>query len=183
MLLMPRLMLFLSRFRRNKRGMAAVEFAMVVMPFFVMLFAIIDTSLVFFASTTLENGITGAARRIRTGQAQANNMTEQQFRTLVCNEIEGLLACDARLALDVRKFTGWGNVTLPAALDNNGNLTGNFQFDPGGPNEVVVVRAFYTWPILTPTMKDSLSNMSGNHRLIVASIAFRNEPFGSILAN
>lgn len=178
-----RTMLFLSRFRRNKGGMAAVEFAMVILPFFVMLFAILDTALVFFASTTLENGINGAARRIRTGQAQANNMTQQQFRTLVCNEISGLLDCDARLALDVRRFTGWGSVNLPAALDANGNLTGNFIFDPGGPSDVVVVRAFYSWPILTPSMQGSLSNMSGNHRLLTASIAFRNEPFGSILAN
>ncbi|MCE9523444.1 MAG: pilus assembly protein [Alphaproteobacteria bacterium] len=183
MLLLPRTMLFLSRFRRDKGGVTAIEFAMVSLPFFFLLFAIIDISLIFFASTTLENGLVGAARQIRTGQAQAANMTAAQFRTLVCDQISMLLGCDARLGLDVRAFTGFGNVNLPAGLDNNGNLTGNLTFDPGTAGDVVVVRAFYTWPVMTPTVGTNFVNMSGGHRLLEASIAFRNEPFNGPIAN
>ncbi len=183
MLLLPRTMLFLSRLRRANDGVAAIEFAMVALPFFVLLYAIFDVALIFFATTTLENGIVAAARQIRTGQAQAANMTAEQFRTLVCNEINMLLACDARLALDVRKFSGFNNVALPAALDGDGNLTGDMSFDPGSPGDVVVVRAFYTWPMLTPTGGLNFSNMAGGHHLLEASMAFRNEPFGSIINN
>jgi Flp pilus assembly protein TadG len=183
MLLLPRTMLLLSRFKKAKEGAAALEFALVAMPFFLLLYAIIDISLIFFASTTLENGIVAAARQIRTGQAQSMGMTEAQFRTLVCNEISMMLGCDARLGLDVRKFNGFSNVNLPAALDANGNLTGNLSFDPGAPGDVIVVRAFYTWPVMTPTAGLQFVNMAGGHRLLEASIAFRNEPFGSLLAN
>lgn len=181
MLLLPRTMLLLSRFRRAKSGATVIEFAMVALPFFLLLYAIFDISLIFFATTTLENGLVAAARQIRTGQAQAMNMTAAQFRTLVCNEISMMLACDARLGLDVRKFNGFSAVNLPAALDGNGNLTGNLTFDPGLPGDVVVVRAFYTWPVLTPTVGTNFVNMAGGHRLLTASMAFRNEPFGSIL--
>ena len=183
MLLLPRTMLLLSRFKRAKSGATVIEFAMLVLPFFVMLYAIFDVSLIFFATTTLQNGILAAAREIRTGQAQAMNMTSTQFRTLVCNEINMFLGCDARLGLDVRKFSGFSNVALPTALDGNGNLTGNMKFDPGGPGDVVVVRAFYTWPMLTPIAGAQFVNMAGGHRLLIASMAFRNEPFGSILNN
>jgi Flp pilus assembly protein TadG len=183
MFLLPRTLLFLSRFKRAQEGVSAIEFAFVAAPFFFLLYAIIDVSLIFFASTTLENGLVAAARQIRTGQAQAANMTAAQFRTLVCNQISMLLGCDARLGLDVRKFTGFGNVVLPAGLDESGNLTGNLSFDPGTAGDVVVVRAFYTWPMLTPTVGATFVNMAGGHRLLEASIAFRNEPFNGPINN
>jgi Flp pilus assembly protein TadG len=176
-------MLFLSRFKRAREGATAVEFAVVALPFFFFLFAIFDLALVFFSSTALENGILAAAREVRTGQAQASNMTQEQFRTLVCNEISMVLACDARLGLDVRKYTGFGSAQFQPALDENGNLSGNMQFDPGGPGDVVIVRAFYVWPMLTPSVGSYFADMPGGKRLLEASFAFRNEPFGSVLAN
>jgi Flp pilus assembly protein TadG len=183
MLLLPRTFEFLRRFAREEKGATVIEFAMVALPFFLLLFAIFDISFIFFATTTLENGIVAAARQIRTGQAQAANMTANEFRTLVCNQINMMLACDARLALDVRKFTGFNNVALPPGTDGNGNLSGDMTFDPGTAGDVVVVRAFYVWPMLTPTGISEFSNMAGHQRLLEASIAFRNEPFGSILNN
>jgi Flp pilus assembly protein TadG len=181
--LLLRTISLLKGFRRAKDGVTTVEFALVALPFFFFLFAILDVSLVFFASTTLENGVVSAARQIRTGQAQVANMTAAQFRTLVCNEISMLLACDARLGLDVRKYTGFGSAQFPSALDGDGNLSGDMIFDPGGAGDVVVVRAFYTWPMLTPSVGASFVNMAGGHRLLETSIAFRNEPFNSALAN
>ena len=44
----------LRRFRRNRRGSAAVEFALVAPVFFALLFAIIETAIVFFAGQVLE---------------------------------------------------------------------------------------------------------------------------------
>ena len=176
-MLLSRAMLMLNRFRRAKKGSAAVEFAMLAIPFFLLLYAVIDTSLVLFATSTLENGIAAAGRQIRTGQAQAANLTQAQFRTLICNQISMLLACDARLAIDVRKFNSFGNVNLPAAIDANGNLTGNYQFNMGVAGDIIVVRAFYAWPVLTPDFGSPLVNMSGNARLLQAAMAFKNEPF------
>ncbi len=171
-----RLMLFLSRFKRANTGTSAVEFAIVALPFFFLMFAIFDVSLVYFSTSALENAVSSAARQIRTGQAQVAGMTANQFRALVCTRVEPILACDSRLMLDVRQFSGFGSVAIPPALDGNGNLTGNTQFQMGVAGDVVVVTAYYAWPMLTPT-GTSFTNMSGGNRMLQASTAFRNEPF------
>jgi len=181
MLLMPRTMLLLSRFKRSQGGATVVEFAMVALPFFMLLYAIFDVALIFFAQSTLENGIMAAARQIRTGQAQSDGMNAAQFRTLVCDEISMLLSCDAALGLDVRTYGGFGSAQFSPALDDSGNLSGSMSFDPGSAGDVVVIRAFYTWPMLTPTVGTNFVNMAGGHRLLEASTAFRNEPYSGAI--
>lgn len=169
------------RFIDDQKGTAAMEFAIVALPFFTLMFAALDFGLMRFATSTLENGISEAARQIRTGQVAANGITAQQFRAMVCENIELLLQCDQRLGVDVRVFDSFADVDFPAAIDANGNLTGAFQFQPGAPGDIVLVRVFYNWPMLTPIFGDAMSNMSGNGRLLSASAAFRNEPFGALL--
>src|SRR5262245_61374441 len=107
MMFLERTVRFLGRFGRAQKGVAAVEFAIIAIPFFLLLYAVIDTGLVFFAQSTLENGVATAARQIKTGQAQTSNMSQTQFRTLICNQIKMLLKCDARLGVDVRRFTSF----------------------------------------------------------------------------
>lgn len=173
----------LVRFAKDDKGSAAIEFAFVALPFFVLMFAAIDFGLMRFATSTLENAVAESARQIRTGQVAANGTTAAQFRTLVCNNISMVMACDQRLGIDVRVFNNFSNVNFPAAVDGNGNLTGAFQFQTGGPSDIVLVRVFYAWPMLTPVFSDAMSNMSGDARLLSASAAFRNEPFGALLPN
>ena len=171
------------KFWRAKGGATAVEFALVAMPFFMLLLAIFETSVIYFASTTLENAVDDAARQIRTGQAQFANMTADQFRQLICDQINVFMKCDASLAVDVRAFNDFDQVTFPPEVNPDGTLKNDQQFTPGGAGNVVVVRVFYQWPIVTPIIGASLSNMANNTRLIEAVTTFRNEPFGSVLAN
>ena len=72
----------LRRFRRNRRGSAAVEFALVAPIFFGLLFAIMEVALMFFASQVLEKVTQDAARMIMTGQAQNLTYTKQDFKKL-----------------------------------------------------------------------------------------------------
>ena len=59
----------LRRFRDNHTGASAVEFAIVAPLFLALLFAIIETALVFFAGQVLETVTQDSARMIMTGQA------------------------------------------------------------------------------------------------------------------
>ena len=59
----------------------AVEFALVAPLFFCMLFAILETAIIFFASQVLENATQESARLILTRQAQNTGMTEADFKT------------------------------------------------------------------------------------------------------
>src|SRR4051795_6864150 len=84
----------LRRFRRNRRASAALEFALVAPMFFALLFAIIETALMFFASQVLETVTQDSARQIMTGQAQNAAMTQAQFKTLVCSKVAALFDCN-----------------------------------------------------------------------------------------
>ena len=167
---------FLRRFKRAQKGSTAVEFAIVALPFFSLMFAIFDVSLVYFATSALENGVASAAREIRTGQAQINNLTSVQFRDLVCARIAPLMSCGNNLVIDIRKFTNFGSITFPVAVDANGNFTNNAQYQIGVAGDVIVVRAYYSWPMLTPVGSRYVT-MANGKRLLTVSAAFRNEPF------
>src|SRR5689334_5000603 len=83
----------LRRFGRRKDGAAAVEFAVVAAPFIAMLFAILETALVFFAGQTLETAVSDSSRLIMTGQAQTGNFDQSAFKNAVCTKIYGLFDC------------------------------------------------------------------------------------------
>lgn len=166
-------------FVRKAGGSAALEFALIAMPFFSLMMAIFETTVIYFASTTMEDAVDVVGRMIRTGQAQEQGLTAAQFKQLVCDQVSMFLSCDSRLVVDVRSFPDFQNVSVPAPLDANGDLNNNMQYQPGGAGNVVIVRVFYTWKVLTPVLGATLSNMSGGDRLLTAVTAFRNEPFGS----
>jgi Flp pilus assembly protein TadG len=166
----------LRRFRRNRRGSAAVEFALVAPVFFALLFAIIETAIMFFADQVLETITQNSARYIMTGQAQAASFTQSQFKTYVCGQIPALFAC-GNVYVDVRSFPAFTNVTLPNQIDGAGNFVNNMQYNPGAGSDMVVVRLFYQWPLFVTGLGYNIANLSGSKRLLIATAAFRNEPF------
>jgi Flp pilus assembly protein TadG len=172
-----RLPKFLSRFVRHQGGVAAIEFALVVVPFIAMLFAIIETAIVFFASQVLETAVAESARLILTGQAQNGGFNQTTFKTEVCKRISGLFNCSGGIYVDVRTFADFSAVSMTSPIDGSGNLVNNFVYQPGTAGQIVVVRLLYQWPIYMQIWNPLLVNMSGNKRLLVATAAFRNEPF------
>ena len=62
--------LLTRRLRNDERGSAAVEFAIVALPFLLLLVGLISISLYFFTNFTMESAVLNAARAIRTGQLQ-----------------------------------------------------------------------------------------------------------------
>ena len=178
--LAARLKARLVRFAEDRRGAAAVEFAMIAAPFFFLIFGLLEVCLIFIMSTVMEHAVTEASRPLRTGEAQQAAMTEEQFRQAVCAEFFDLLNCDARLSIDVRTVSNFGATPMGSQLDADGNLeNSDFVFQPGGPNEIVAVRVFYEWDLITPFLSKPLQNMAGNKHLLETSAVFRNEPFGT----
>jgi Flp pilus assembly protein TadG len=166
------------RFARAEDGIAAVEFAIVAAPFLALMFAIMETAVVFFAGQTLETAVADSARLIMTGQAQSASFTQAQFKNAVCAKILGLFDCQGGLQIDVKTFTSFSSVSTSKPIDSNGNLqTSSFGYSPGGPGDIVVVRLMYQWPIYVSLLGFNLADLSGNKRLIMATAAFRNEPY------
>jgi Flp pilus assembly protein TadG len=164
------------RLARQEDGVAAVEFGMVAAPFLLLTFAIMETAMVFFAGQTLETAVSDSSRLIMTGQAQSQGFSQTAFKDAVCARIYGLFDCANGVHVDVKTYTSFSNVNLTSPLDANGNLNPNMTYQPGGPGDIVVVRLYYQWPIYVSKLMD---NMAGSNRLLIATAAFRNEPFGS----
>jgi Flp pilus assembly protein TadG len=163
----------MRRLVRKEDGSAAVEFGMVAAPFLLLVFAIMETAIVFFAGQALETAVADSARLIMTGQAQTQGFNQAAFKNAVCAKIYGLFNCASGLYVDVKTYTSFSGVDLSMPVDASGNFQNNQTYNPGGPGSIVVVRLFYQWPIYVSL----LQNMSGNKRLLVATSAFRNEPY------
>lgn len=163
-----------GRFARAEGGATAVEFALVGLPFLMLIFAIIELGLVFLVSITLETAVADVGRTIRTGQVQTGGGTAATFKTAVCNKLSWLGSkCQGALQIDVRTFSDFAssssssaNLTVPTAMN----------WDPGSPGSIVLVRAYYTWPLITPLLTTGLQSADGK-RIIYAATAFSNEPY------
>lgn len=164
-------------FMRAKSGSAAVEFSLLAIPFFALLFAMIETCIVYFATSNLDSVVADAGRLVRTGQVQTGGMSEADFKNYICDEMTLIDNCGADLHIDVRNFTNFNSVSFPPLIDENGNVVETTVFQPGSAGDIVLVRVYYTWGVMSPSLI-GLSNVQGGGRLIAASVAFRNEPFG-----
>jgi Flp pilus assembly protein TadG len=166
------------RFIRQQDGATAVEFAMVAAPFLAMMFAIIETAIVFFAGQTLETAGADSARLIMTGQAQTQGFDQTAFKNAVCTKIYGLFDCAGGLYVDVQNYSSFSAINTGKPIDASGNLqTGTFGYQPGGPGDIVVVRLMYQWPVYVSLLGLNLADSAGSKRLLMSTIAFRNEPY------
>jgi Flp pilus assembly protein TadG len=165
------------RFRRDRSGATAVEFAFIALPFFALLFAIIQTAIVFFAQQILETAVADSARLILTGQVQGQQLSQQDFKSAVCARLPAMFDCANKVHVDVRSYGGFGSVNVSAPIDAQGKFVEDFAFSPGGAEEIVVVRVMHEWTFKVPLLGFSLANLANGNRLMVASAAFRNEPF------
>lgn len=164
------------QFLHRQDGAVAIEFGMVAAPFLALIFAILETAIVFFADQTLETAVADSSRLIMTGQAQTANMTAASFKTEVCKRIYALFDCTTGVYVDVKSYANFASINITSPIDANGNLVNDFIYSPGGPGSIVVVRLIYKWPVYS-VLGFNLANMTGGKRLLVATSAFRNEAY------
>jgi Flp pilus assembly protein TadG len=166
------------RLLADENGATAVEFGLVAAPFIALLVGIIQTFLVIFASQLLETVVMQASRQILTNQAQNSNMTQTGFTSLVCQQVAILFNCSG-LMVDVQSVSSFSSTSTAAPVltfNGQGKVTNTWQYNPGGPGQIVVVRVMYQWPVFLGPLGFTLSNLANGNRLIMASAAFQNEP-------
>ena len=180
----------LVSFARADQGAAAVEFALISVPFIALMLAIFQTAVVLFAAQALESATETAARQIMTGQAQGANLTQAQFRNLICptasggvqpgNALPALIDC-SKLIIDVRVASSFSSADTSKSIFTN---PGQAQFSPGGPNTINVVRVLYQLPTYLSILggTSNIFGISGGattNNVINATAVFQTEPYGS----
>nr|WP_307157754.1 TadE/TadG family type IV pilus assembly protein [Rhizobium paknamense] len=183
-------------FRRSRDGAAAIEFAILAIPYMLIVFAILETFIAFIAEQVVYSAVDKLGREIRTGNitynlSRSTDVTAAQFRQLVCNEISFLMSCDAtevstptRLWVDVRTFSTFADIPTTISTTSSGSLdTSSMAFTPGGSGKINMVRFFYYWPITVDLVRPYIANIklpsasSKSDYLIISTIAFQNEDY------
>jgi len=167
----------LRRFRDNHTGASAVEFAIVAPLFLALLFAIIETALMFFAGQVLETMTQDAARMILTGQAQTANYQQTDFKTYVCNQIPALFSC-ANLIVNVQSFPSPASASYMSLFDASCNNP-TLSYSPGGPGDTVLIQVGYKWQLFVTGFGYNIADCPNSQKKLVASAAFQNEPYSN----
>ncbi|TIV05752.1 MAG: pilus assembly protein, partial [Mesorhizobium sp.] len=92
-------------FFSDRRGSTAMEFAMLAIPFALLVFAILESCISFAGQEVMANVTDDVARQLRTGQLQRSNVTEASIKQLICSRLEIMVAKDCPgLLVDLREY-------------------------------------------------------------------------------
>ncbi len=193
----PRFSLW-RRLRRSKDGAAAIEFAILAVPYFIIIFAILETFAAYIAEQLVTNAVNTMARELRTGNityklGRSTDMnTAEAFRAAFCDEISIMIACSAseistpqKLYLDVETLSSFAaiadKVGIPRIGGDYSDLdTSAFHYSPGGPDTINLLRAYYRWDITFDLIR-SITHIRPDSQtqqfLIIATTAFRTEDY------
>ncbi len=168
------------RFKNNEEGATAVEFAIIGGPFFLLIFAIIETSLLFFANQYLETIVDDIARLYRTGQI-ANISTKADLKTEICNRVVALFDCN-KIVIQVDTSPKFSSLPPPPTVSGNVDGSGNYaptERFPSEicPSEVLQFTASYEWPIYANYSAPLVSKGLNDNALINVTSVIRTEAF------
>lgn len=182
----------LRRFKRSDDGAAAIEFAILAIPYFLIIFAILETFIAFIGEQVVSNGVDVMARKVRTGEIRATTTNSLAFRTALCQEISVMITCTPaeiatpkRLYIDLRSFSTFADIPTGIPRVSSGGYddlkTSDFGYSPGGAKSINMLRAYYRWPVITDLIRPMLTTVrsadgSGDF-LIVATATFQNEDY------
>ena len=188
---------FAKRFKKNEDGATAIEFAFVALPFFALLFGIMELAVVFFINSALVQATSEAGRILRVGNFHACGGADE-FKAVVCENMKGLGNCWIYVRIDVVEGSSFKTIvlpTIPPIEDKDPTQTGqaaipqtpNGVFGANAAGNTMVIRSVLYYRLALPPLLTRLDNPPGSGaRNIVATTAFLNEPFpanGSCNAN
>jgi Flp pilus assembly pilin Flp len=189
----PRFIRRLARLVRDRRGVTAVEFALIAPVCMTLVCIFIDLSMVMFITNVMEGGLREASRYAITGYTEGGKTREQKIAEIVKDHSYGLIN-PADITITYKVYPSFGDVGKPEPfVDSNNNgqhdsgepftdINNNGQWDAdmgaagiGGPGDVVAYIVEYKWTLWTPLAAELWPN---NGTVILnATVAVRNEPY------
>ncbi|GIL01211.1 MAG: pilus assembly protein TadE [Alphaproteobacteria bacterium] len=163
------------RFRRKDDGTTAVEFAILAFPFFLLLFGIIESSLLFFAGQMLESSVDDVGRKVRTGQLD-DTLTESQFKNEICSATALLFDC-SKLKVDLKVAAKFDDLEDPPTPENGEIDHSAYGFAAPCPEQIAMITVSYEWPVFTNYVVAQVSALNSRNALLNAMAVFRTEPY------
>ncbi|OCJ08501.1 pilus assembly protein TadG [Rhizobium sp. AC27/96] len=172
----PRSLKLLRHLSADRKGAAAVEFALLIFPLSLIIFAIIEVSVMFFAASSLDASVQKISRMIRTGEAVSANMTLTDFKAKICADMTLTFSCSDSLLIRVDVISNLSAVTSVTPIDSTGNLKVTETFATGKASDYMLVQAFLPWSSVVNYFTYSSAKLADGRYLLGATVLFRNEP-------
>ena len=175
-------------------GATAIEFAVLAPILFLIVFAIIEFSLILSASMVVESSTNISSRLGKTGYTEAGQSRQDMIYQLVRDKSHGLLNPDY-ITINTKSYSDLTNINQPKPYtDSNNNhvhdsnetyndINGNGQWDAdmgatglGGADAIVVYTVSYNWQIKTPIFRELIGGTTGTFP-ISSTVVVKNEPY------
>ena len=169
-------MRLLRSLSKDREGSAAIEFAILALPFFVVIFAIAEIAIMFFVDSGLDAALHKAVRQVRVGVAKSGNWDVTKFKEVVCGELSFSFDCSSKLKVRATLVTDMSSITRASPIAG-GNLNVTEDFNLGDSGSYVLVQAFLPW---NPTFKlysISSAQLSDGSYVLGSAELIKNEPF------
>lgn len=152
---------------RCRRGLAALEMALIAPAFFLIFIGIVEISLLMLTLHLIENSTYNASRLAKTGFVDEGKTQMETVMDLLMREM-GSLAPLVNLSNVQFTSTSYGSIRQ---IDE----PGEGQLGLGGRSDIVVITVTYPWQVFTPLMNDLIGDDNGIINLS-SRIVVRNEP-------
>lgn len=164
--------------RRDTRGAAAIEFALVVPILLAIIFSTLEAGWIMVQTIMLDRALDMTVRELRIGSFAAP--TQEKMRDRICEQAVVLADCRHTLALELIPVVDASSYPTDAArcLDRSTRIEPVLRFNPGQRSQMVFVRACYLVAPFTPNFALGLlltKDANGDVRLVSKS-GFINEP-------
>lgn len=176
------------RVMRDSRGIAAVEFALLAIPLFVLIMGGIEFGFMMFTKARLGGTLQQAARMATTGDDD-NGTDGANIDKMVKADLK--VTTGARVDIEKSYYDNFDQVRNPEDKDSAGtappycwtDVNGNQRWDKdpgrtglGGANDIVNYKVTVTYPVLFPLVTKTIT---GSPDVVLSEqAALQNEPFG-----
>jgi len=163
-------------FIKNRKGSAAIEFAILALPFMVLIFAIIEIAIMFFVDSGLDAALHKTVRQVRVGTAKTGAWSLATFKTSVCAELSYSFSCSANLKVRAVVVTNMASVAKINPIVG-GALSVTEDFNIGDSGDYVLVQAYLTWDPVLKLYSFAGGRLNDGKYVLGAAELFKNEPF------
>lgn len=169
-------MRLLRSLSKDRKGSAAIEFAILALPFFVVIFAIAEIAIMYFVDSGLDAALHKAVRQVRVGVAKSGSWDAVKFKDVVCKELSYSFGCATKLKVRATVITNMATITKASPI-SGGSLNVAEDFDLGDSGSYVLVQAFLPWDPTFKLYALSSAKLSDGSYVLGSAELIKNEPF------
>ena len=171
----------IRRFLRDESGsVVTIPFVIWLPVFLGVIVAGMEIGALSVRHTQLERGLDLAVREVRLGTGE--NIDHDSLKTMICENTTLLTDCESMLRLEMIPLSlrDWSEPSRDAdCYDSAEPVRPARQFDPGQPNELMLLRACYKYKPITPagSVAAAMPKDAEGYAAIVSFSAFVQEPY------